>query len=167
MSAPEPRTPDRAEEAARAPLSKQRLRLWLRMLEATRHIEARLRDELRTEHDSTLPRFDVLAALYRRPAGLRMSELSAMLKVSNGNVTGIVERLAGEGHVERLRVEGDRRAMRVRLTEDGRARFAEMAGWHEARVNELLKDITAEELDPAIELLARIGRDQHDADGRD
>ncbi|WP_372892334.1 MarR family winged helix-turn-helix transcriptional regulator [Rhodosalinus sp.] len=163
MSAPEPRTPDRAEEAA--PVSKQRLRLWLRMLEATRAIEARLRDELRTEHDSTLPRFDVLAALYRRPDGLRMSELSAMLKVSNGNVTGIVERLAGEGYLERLPVEGDRRAMRVRLTEAGRARFAGMAAWHEARVDDLLGNIDAEELDPAIALLARIGRDGNDRDG--
>jgi DNA-binding MarR family transcriptional regulator len=161
-----PGTPERARAVPPPAASKQRLRLWLRMLEATRHIEARLRDELRTEHESTLPRFDVLAALYRRPEGLRMSELSAMLKVSNGNVTGIVERLVSEGHVERLRVEGDRRAMRVRLTEAGRARFAEMAAWHEARVNDLLDDITPDELDHMIALLSRIGRDQHDKDGR-
>ncbi|MFP4405549.1 MarR family winged helix-turn-helix transcriptional regulator [Rhodosalinus sp.] len=166
MSAPEPGRPERTDQAPPASPSKQRLRLWLRMLEATRHIEARLRDELRTEHDSTLPRFDVLAALYRRPDGLRMSELSAMLKVSNGNVTGIVERLVSEGHVERLRVEGDRRAMRVRLTEAGRARFAGMAAWHEARVNDLLGDFDTEELAPMIALLARIGRETNDPDGR-
>ena len=42
---------------------KLRLRLWLQMLKATRHIEAELRERLRLEHGTTLPRFDVMAAL--------------------------------------------------------------------------------------------------------
>ncbi|MEO1292338.1 MAG: MarR family transcriptional regulator, partial [Pseudomonadota bacterium] len=112
---------------------KLRLRLWLQMLRATRHIENEIREKLRTEHDTTLPRFDVMAALHRRPLGLKMSELSRMLMVSNGNVTGIVDRLVKEGLVTRDTVAGDRRATRVSLTEAGRAEFeamaAEHAGW--------------------------------------
>ena len=42
--------------------SKERLRLWLRFLKASRQIETQLRERLRTEFSSTLPRFDVLAA---------------------------------------------------------------------------------------------------------
>ncbi|BBI60733.1 hypothetical protein HSBAA_20390 [Vreelandella sulfidaeris] len=50
-------------------LSKERLRLWLRMLRVTRQVESELRERLRTEHDSTLPRFDVMAALYASEGG--------------------------------------------------------------------------------------------------
>ena len=101
-----------------APLSKQRLRVWLRLLRAHRKVENTLREQMRLTYDCTLPRFDVLSALDRHRDGLRMSDLSAMLMVSNGNVTGIVDRLASEGLVERITVDGDRRAMRVRLTAD-------------------------------------------------
>ena len=139
------------------PLSKQRLRLWLRMLSAHRGIEMHLREQLRLSHDSTLPRFDVLSALDRYRDGLRMGGLSARLKVSNGNVTGIVERLASEGLVERVAVDGDRRAMRVRLTEAGIARFAAMAADHETWVNEMMAGVSATELDSLIDLLDRMG----------
>ncbi len=141
-------------------LSKQRLRLWLRLLRVTRRVEGALRENLRTGHESTLPRFDVLATLHRHSAGLRMSELSAHLKVSNGNVTGIVERLVSEGLAERASVEGDRRAMRVRLTEAGRARFARMAAEHEAWIDEMFGDIGEGELDTMIDLLDRIGKER-------
>ena len=140
-----------------ASLSKQRLRVWLRMLAAQRDMETQLREKLRVEHDSTLPRFDVMSALERYRDGLRMSDLSAKLKVSNGNVTGIVERLVSEGFVERVAVDGDRRAMRVRLTEAGLARFSEMATAHEAWVNGLLSHLSANELETLITLLDRIG----------
>ncbi len=120
------------------PDSKSRLRLWLRLLKAQRSIESALRDRLRAEFGSTLPRFDVLAALDRSKDGLRMSELSSVLKVSNGNVTGIIERLVEDGQVERIPVPGDRRAMQVRLTDKGRKRFSIMAAAHEGWVSELL-----------------------------
>jgi DNA-binding MarR family transcriptional regulator len=122
---------------------KDRLRLWLRLLKVTRHIEAELRERLRAEFATTLPRFDVLAALSRHPEGLKMSRLSAVLRVSNGNVTGIVDRLAEEGRVERVPVEGDRRAMIVRLTSAGRADFARQASAHEAWVDDLLRGVSA------------------------
>ena len=50
----------------------------------------------------TLPKFDVMAALARKGAGMTMTELSRFLMVSNGNVTGIVDRLVAEGMVVRL-----------------------------------------------------------------
>ncbi|MFQ6546567.1 MarR family winged helix-turn-helix transcriptional regulator [Aestuariibius sp. 2305UL40-4] len=146
----------RTEQDAGDGLSKQRLRAWLRILRATRLIESELRDKLRVGHDSTLPRFDVLATLARYPDGLRMSEVSSHLKVSNGNVTGIVERLVSEGLSERVSVEGDRRAMRVRLTEAGKTRFAAMAAEHEAWVDAILADFDADELDTLISLLSRV-----------
>lgn len=126
------------------PLSKQRLRLWLKLLKVTRLVEHEVRDRFRTGHDTTLPRFDVLAALHRADTGLRMSELSGVLRVSNGNVTGIVERLVEEGHVMRVAVEGDRRATLVRLTPTGRTHFAELARAHEDWVDDLLDGVDAQ-----------------------
>lgn len=127
--------------------SKARLRLWLRMLKSTRRVEAVLRDRLRSEFDTTLPRFDVMAALARFDAGLKMSALSGVLRVSNGNVTGIVDRLAEDGHVVRVQVPGDRRASMVRLTRKGEGEFARQAAAHEAWIAELLADFDAREAD--------------------
>lgn len=139
------------------PLSKQRLRVWLRLLSAQRGMESFLREKMRLTYDCTLPRFDVLSALDRHRPGLRMSDLSAKLKVSNGNVTGIVDRLAADGMVERVSVDGDRRAMRVRLTPAGISRFGEMAAQHEIWVDQFLGTHDAEELETLVALLARVG----------
>lgn len=135
-------------------LSKDRLRVWLRMLKATRAVEAELRERMRLTFGTTLPRFDVMAALHRAD-GLRMSELSAALRVSNGNVTGLVDRLAEDGLVRREAVAGDRRSSRVRLTEEGRAAFEEMATIHEVWVDELLSPIGPAGLET---ILTRLGR---------
>jgi DNA-binding MarR family transcriptional regulator len=125
--------------------SKDRLRLWIRLLRASRSIEAELRERLKTEFGSTLPRFDVLAALYREPDGMAMSDLSRFLLVSNGNVTGIVERLVADGLVVRSKRDGDRRASIVRLTSRGAETFARMAAAHESWVDTLLGGVGRED----------------------
>ena len=140
--------------------AKQRLRLWLRLLKASRHLEAALRDRMRREFDTTLPRFDVLAMLHRSADGLTMSRLSAELMVSNGNVTGLVDRLEREGAVERVAVAGDRRAALVRLTPQGRKDFERMAAVHEQWVAELLGDLSDTDVEQASTLLAQIRGDQ-------
>jgi len=127
------------------PDSKSRLRLWLRLLRVTRGIESELREKLRVDHGTTLPRFDVMAALSRHGEGLKMSELSGVLRVSNGNVTGIIERLVEEGHVVRIPVAGDRRASAVKLTAQGEAEFADQAAAHEAWINNALAGLDAGE----------------------
>jgi DNA-binding MarR family transcriptional regulator len=123
--------------------AKERLRLWLRLLKLTRMVEAQLRDRLRMEFATTLPRFDMMAALSRHPEGLKMSQLSGVLRVSNGNVTGIADRLAEEGLVERVPVPGDRRAMSLRLTAQGRKEFERQAGAHEGWIDQLLSGVSA------------------------
>ena len=118
--------------------SKARLRLWIRLLRASRLIEAVARERLKTQFNATLPRFDVMAALFRKPDGMLMSEISRFLMVSNGNVTGIVDRLVSDGFVVRAQRNGDRRTSFVRLTRGGRSTFADMAAAHERWVDELL-----------------------------
>ena len=135
------------------PAAKQKLRLWLRLLRASRAIEAELRQRLRLEFGVTLPRFDVMAALDRRPAGMTMTELSRFLMVSNGNVTGIIDRLVAEGMVVRTAHEADRRATFVKLTREGAEGFAAMAKAHEVWVNEILAGFSREDSEALVGLL--------------
>jgi len=134
--------PDLKDETTTA--SKERLRLWLRFLKASSTIEATLRENLRQEFETTLPRFDVMAALSRFEDGLKMSQLSDVLRVSNGNVTGIVDRLSKDGFLVRVPVPGDRRASLVRLTKRGQEEFQQQAMAHEAWVNDMLRDFSPE-----------------------
>ena len=121
--------------------NKERLLLWIRLLRASRMIESELRERLKRDFNSTLPRFDVMAALFRAPDGMLMSDLSRFLLVSNGNVTGIVDRLVSDGFVSRARRDGDRRTSIVTLTERGRDEFQRMARVHEDWIGDLLGDV--------------------------
>ena len=157
----------RAAEASRRPgppaEDDARLDLWLALLRASRGIENELRERLRLAYDTTLPRFDVMAALYRRPDGLKMSDLSRVLMVSSGNVTGIVQRLLADGLIERDGVAGDRRAVRVRLSAQGRKTFAAMAVQHAAWVAEMMADLNADDVAAAQQALLKIDTQDRDA----
>ncbi len=133
--------------------SKDRLRLWIRLLRSSRAIENELRERLRREFEVTLPRFDVLSALHRAPDGMLMSELSRYLMVSNGNVTGIIDRLEADGQVVRAQRAGDRRTSIVRLTDKGRTEFEAMAAVHETWVDELLGELVPADVEKVSTVL--------------
>lgn len=137
-------------------LSKRRLRLWIRLLLTTRMAERELSEFVRTEHDTTLPRFDVLAALHRADGPLTMGELSRQLLVSNGNTTTVVTRLEADGFVERTSPANDRRVVRVSLTPSGRRHFATLAADHERRVDEMFSGVDDDDLRQLDELLQRL-----------
>lgn len=139
-------------------LSKRRLKLWIRLLGVTRGAENALREYLRVGHATTLPRFDVLAALYRRRDGVTMSELSRMLLVSNGNATAVVDRLEADGLVRRTPSDTDRRTVFVGLTDAGLAAFEAQAAGHEAEVDRLFGDLSAEDIDRLTEILKRMAK---------
>ncbi|WP_333829594.1 MarR family winged helix-turn-helix transcriptional regulator [Pararhodobacter sp.] len=136
-------------------LSKRRLKSWIRLLRLTRTVEADLRDYLRKGHETTLPRFDVMAALYRRREALTMSELSRLLLVSNGNATAVVDRLEKDGLARRTPAPTDRRTVHVALTEAGLKAFEAMAQGHEARIDALFSGLSAEDLDTFRDILQR------------
>ena len=131
------------------------LKLWLRILTCSNLIETRIRHLLRQDYDSTLPRFDLLAQLARAD-GLKMSELSQRLMVTGGNVTGLADQLEAEGWLVREPVENDRRATRLRLTDDGRERFAGMARTHEAWIVQLLSPLSRDEQRQLHALLGKL-----------
>ena len=132
---------------------KQSLRVWLRLLSCENQIEQYLRTCLRKEFDVTLPQFDVLSELDHAGQQLTMSQLSEKLMVSNGNVTGVVDRLERNGYVIRQASPSDRRVQHILLTPAGKKKFQEMATIHEQWVKKLFSDLDAEGLDQLLELL--------------
>ena len=132
------------------PIAKERLRLWLKLLKASSLIEDEIRRRLRAEFKSTLPRFDVMSALERAPEGLKMSEISKRLRVSNGNITGIVDKLTEEGLALRVSFPGDRRANLIHFSPTGKRVFAEHAKMHEAWINEILAELNKDDIEGMI-----------------
>lgn len=121
--------------------SKPELRLWLRMLSTTKLISQEIRRRLRSEFGATLPQFDLMAQLYRQKDGLRLGELSKRTMVTNGNITGLVERLEADGYIQRVTPDADRRVTLAKLTDTGTALFSRMAVAHESWLQDMMADV--------------------------
>ncbi len=91
-----------------------------RILRIARLLE-RQRDALLAPHGLSVWSFDVLATLRRQPSPhqLTPTELYGALMLSSGAMTNRIDRLEGEGLVERHRETADRRSVLVRLTARG------------------------------------------------
>ncbi|MGD0564131.1 MAG: MarR family transcriptional regulator [Roseiarcus sp.] len=137
---------------------KPQLRLWLRMLSITKMISQEIRRRLRVEFQATLPQFDLLAQLYRERDGLRLGELSRRTMVTNGNITGLADRLEADGLIVRENLDGDRRVTVAKLTKRGRDIFADMARAHEGWLRELMGDVDDDTLATALKQLATVKR---------
>jgi DNA-binding MarR family transcriptional regulator len=97
--------------------------------------------------------FRVLGALAEGPK--RMSELAEITRTSSANITGIVDRLAERGIIERTRSESDRRVVDVALTEKGRAMMAEGMRVFCGRVAEVMAPLTPDEQRELARLLRK------------
>jgi DNA-binding MarR family transcriptional regulator len=134
---------------------KTELRLWLRLLTCTTLIENEVRRRLRDQFDITLPRFDLLAQLDRTPNGMTLGELSQRMMVSNGNITGLVDRLAEQGLIRRRPLPKDRRVQVVNLTPEGRKFFRGMARANADWVGEIFAGLSPKDIEALMPLLAK------------
>jgi DNA-binding MarR family transcriptional regulator len=134
------------------------LRLWLRMIRCSMKLESILSQRLRREFKTSMARFDVMSQLERYPDGLTMSELSHRLIVSNGAITGLVDKLAGAGLVTRREDPKDRRSVIVRITRKGRENFLRMARRHEEWVVSILGELTVEAQSELLQNLTLLQR---------
>lgn len=107
----------------------------------------------------TLPQFDVLAELARAEGpGFTFVELSRLLLVTSGNLTGIVDRLEARNLVRREADLSDRRTIRVRLTHKGRTLTEEILPRHRKDLAELLSFMPLDRLIRLAALLDRLKR---------
>ena len=134
---------------------KTELRLWLRLLTCTTLIENEVRRRLRDQFDITLPRFDLMAQLDRTPNGMTLGELSQRMMVSNGNITGLVDRLVTQGLIARRPAPNDRRVQIVNLTAEGRRFFRAMARENAKWVGEIFADLSEDDVAKLMPALAK------------
>ncbi len=131
-------------------------RVWLKLLRLHGDIFERLNRMMGQELDITLAKFDVLAQLERFPEGLTHGSLSRLLKVTGGNVTGLVRRLEADGLVSREMSTDDRRMFVIRLTSGGRTVYHRARERHDALLREMFNGLPAPDLEAARQWLERI-----------
>ena len=136
---------------------------WLRLLKVQALLEREVRRELGAGF--TLPQFDVLNQLARRPDGMTFVELSRQLVVTAGNLTGIVGRLEREHMVRRAPHPRDRRAFRLTLTARGARAVRARVPAHHRVIAERLAALSARDVRTLRALLGRL-RDQLEASPR-
>ncbi len=98
------------------------LRVWFRLLRLQARLTGIVADRLKAIGVS-VPQCDVLTTLTEQE-GISQQHLAERLYVTKGNISGLVDRLAAAGLVERRSIASDRRSYAIYLTESGR-RIAE------------------------------------------
>jgi DNA-binding MarR family transcriptional regulator len=154
-SAPPPPAAAPEGENPRAHLE---IRIWLRLLGCANRIESALQRKVVGRFGISLARFDLLAQLEREGGVLTMTDASRRMMVTNGAITGLVDRLAQEGFVIREPHPTDRRTILVRLTDEGRGRFLEMAREHETWTAALLSGLERRDKEQLLSSLGALKR---------
>lgn len=125
-----------------------------RVSRLSRLLERGLRD-LFAEHGLESFEFDVLATLRRSGAPYELTA-GALLKaamVTSGAITNRIDKLEAKGLVQRVRDSGDRRTVRIRLTERGLKLIDELLAAHVANEARLLSGLAPADRDHLVVLL--------------
>jgi DNA-binding MarR family transcriptional regulator len=105
-------------------------------------------------HDLTPVQGRLLCVLAQGPRG--MTELARCCGVEKAAVTGLVDRAERRGLAERAPVPGDRRALRVTLTEAGRRSAAAFHADVTAELNHLLSPLAPPDREQVRTAMAKI-----------
>jgi DNA-binding MarR family transcriptional regulator len=131
-------------------------RVWLRIMACNNLIQAEIRNRLRDEFGTTLPRFDVLAQIDRPPQGPTMGELSERLMVTKANITDMMGRLEAENLVLRKRSGKDARISHVYLTAKGKRALDGMLAAHQVWLAGLMQDLGPRDMTFLYDILGRL-----------
>ncbi|WP_394690145.1 MarR family winged helix-turn-helix transcriptional regulator [Hoeflea sp.] len=128
--------------------------LWRSSQAAMRAVEANLK-----RYDLDMAGFDVLLTLRRQTdeRALTPGELARDMMMSPPAMTNRIDRLVARKLVERHADPNDRRALRVRLTPEGRALADTAVETHLAVEEDLLSGLSQKDRDQLAALLARLG----------
>lgn len=128
--------------------------IWRSGQIASRAVEANL-----NQYDLDMAGFDVLLTLRRQRGGAALTpgELARDMMLSPPAMTNRIDRLVARQLVERRADPDDRRALRVALTQEGRALADQVVETHIAVEESLLESLSQDERDQLASLLQRIG----------
>ncbi len=93
--------------------------------------------------DITPPQFDALVELVR-DGDMTMGELCNRLSLASSTVTDLIDRMERSGFVRRIRDTGDRRVVRLRVLERGRAVIDAVLRTRSAYLETVLKQMAPE-----------------------
>lgn len=127
-----------------APASSDPLRIWFRFLRLHQRITGRAAQEFR-RIGLSIPQFDLLSTLSERE-GASQQEIAERLYVTKGNVSGLIDRLAALGLVERRALPADRRSYALHLTAEGRRIVEEGLALQNRLITQTLGDLPAADL---------------------
>jgi DNA-binding MarR family transcriptional regulator len=122
--------------------------LTLLLLDAARAVEARVERALADEGLS-LAKLGALRHLALAESPLTLTQLAERHCCGRSNVTSLIDRLEGDGYVERTVDPNDRRNVRAALTPAGRAayeRASAILAEHERSIDERLGQVPRAEL---------------------
>ncbi len=91
----------------------------------------------------TLPQYRMLATL--NEGGVRSARLAQRLAIRKPTATALADGLVGAGYAERESEDGDRRIVRLRITDDGRAALTKAATVYRERLRPLLDELPDEQ----------------------
>ena len=94
------------------------IRVWFRLLRLQARLNVAVAERLK-KLGVSMAQCDVLTTLTERE-GVSQQELAQRLYVTKGNISGLIDRLAAAGYVERRAIVGDRRSHAIFLTDEGR-----------------------------------------------
>ena len=90
----------------------------------------------------TLPQYRMLATL--NEGGVRSARLAQRLAIRKPTATALADGLVGAGFAERESEDGDRRIVRLRITDNGRAALEKAAVVYRERLRPLLDELPDE-----------------------
>lgn len=114
-----------------------RLAPWRAFMLAHARVTRRLDEELRAEHDISFAEYDALLTIAEAPGRrIRMGQLADEVLLSKSGVTRLIDRLVGDGLVERSACMADARGAEAVLTEVGLSRLREASRTHLRGISE-------------------------------
>jgi DNA-binding MarR family transcriptional regulator len=137
-----------------------RLAPWRAFLLAHARVSRRLDEELRAEHDVSFAEYDALLTIADAPGRrIRMGQLADEVLLSKSGVTRLIDRLVGDGLVERSACLADARGAEAVLTERGLARLRAASRTHLRGISEhfvaVLEPTDLEALERSMTAVAR------------
>jgi DNA-binding MarR family transcriptional regulator len=141
-------------------LTAEELGAWRGLLRAHARLTRALDAELVEAHDLPLTSYEVLLFLADSPDGrMRMAELADSVLLSRSGLTRLVDRLARDGLLERVRCEDDARGWFAAITPKGRAVFDAARETHLSGVRRLyLERLSDDERERLGDVFARVTR---------
>ena len=137
-------------------LRRNQVRLWLSIMRVHGSVSTELNRKLSAEVGISLAKFDTMSHLHRYPDGLSMGDLSDALRVSNGNVSGLVNRLIKDGLVFKEMSKKDRRSFQAKLTDLGKRTFEVALLTHQNVLSELFSNTSPDALTATLQNLRNL-----------